>query len=1088
MVAFAEGTRAALRAAIEAGTPNGRRAAALRAIETAMDRVQEKLAQARHVADPVALLAALTDLLAAQRRNLGIVDGAGTAAAALHAASQDGTVPPALEALLDCVQDALAQAGRVADPAMLLPALSVMIAAQRQALGVSDGPATGEALAAVQGAYDSGMMPPEQRRLYERNMWTVTLWADLWRAHPGVTVAEPFSDDELRVRAAMDAMHPALMAAQAKMVPGAITPASLADLQAVMATYRNLLASAGPENKMRSYLCFAMAGAAFALGRGLQQVTRSREARGAFVEAARLYGEAGEHDDAASAEDQAAWIGFALNADVDRGVFADLKALVTEGIADPLERAQACGRLGRMAKAANDREGAKRYAAQVTAALTEAGFAPPEEGMSSWADAWVSAACQRRIGPGVVKLLQRVADLTLQALSVSHAQACLTDGAQARRVEAVMEAVHAVIRAALAEMAATEAAIVATLGAYNPGLDGAPMPPVNPGPAAAIALFGRVNALIAANQAELEPNEALIAEAAALVAAAQATNQPGLIASAGLEQAILLQRHGDLSGSDAAALAGETALAADPAQAGALTDPGLFATYLKLRHHRIGLAAGAGDSPTVLDLAQGAVRAIEARRDRIHDPFQQGAFLAERTDFYIMAAFSAFKLRRWEDLLVVMDLYRSRSALLNALAPPPEGPEVPGLQARLRQATAALEAAAPAQRPALLQQRREIWSLLSIARLRDAVGQSLPALSVAAVQAALAPDEAVVAWLWVTADIFLVLALDRTRVHAERVILTEGERTRLNRYVNNVHASTMPASTLGRTVALLTDALLPAATRAFINDARHLIFSPHRSLHLVPFHAARVAGQFLIERATVRYVPSFSSLLLPWTGNRTGGVLAVGVGSFGRTEVRDLQHAEEEAMAVAASWKAAGAGAGALLGHAATKAAFTALPFDKCRCLHLATHGTSVLGEAGGDPFLSRLYFCDGEVEALTIANLPLRAEIVVMSACCSGQRAQALPGLAELPGDDLFGLQGALFEAGAGTVIGALWPFDDETSAILFAPLHDALARNIAPEVALRDAVCRYLRAPGARDVFYWAPLFITSIGRTGPYKETMP
>jgi CHAT domain-containing protein len=338
-------------------------------------------------------------------------------------------------------------------------------------------------------------------------------------------------------------------------------------------------------------------------------------------------------------------------------------------------------------------------------------------------------------------------------------------------------------------------------------------------------------------------------------------------------------------------------------------------------------------------------------------------------------------------------------------------------------------------------------------------------------------------------SILLVLALDRTRVHAERVILSDGDRRRLSRYLNNVRESNMPDNTLGQTMAPLTDALLPAATRDFVAGAKHMIFSPHRSLHLVPFHAARVDGQFLIERATVRYVPSFSSLLLPWTGNRTGVTVAVGLGAFGRKDVRDLRHAEDEALAAASAWKAAGAGAGALVGDAATKAAFAALPFDKCRCLHLATHGTSVLAdETGGDPFLSRLYLRDGEVEALTIANLPLRAEIVVMSACCSGQRAQALPGLAELPGDDLFGLQGALFEAGAGTVIGALWPLDDATSGMLFGPPHQALARGVAPEVALRDAMCGYLQAPGARDVSYWAPLFMSSIGRTGLKKEIAP
>ena len=127
-------------------------------------------------------------------------------------------------------------------------------------------------------------------------------------------------------------------------------------------------------------------------------------------------------------------------------------------------------------------------------------------------------------------------------------------------------------------------------------------------------------------------------------------------------------------------------------------------------------------------------------------------------------------------------------------------------------------------------------------------------------------------------------------------------------------------------------------------------------------------------------------------------------------------------------------------------------------------------------------------MEALTIANLKLSAELVVMSGCCSGQRAQGLPGLAELPGDDLFGLQSVLFEAGAGSVIGALWPLDGPTSAALFPALHTSLARGAAPEVALQAAICIYLRGCGAKGAYFRAPLFVSSIGRTGLNTESAP
>ena len=110
------------------------------------------------------------------------------------------------------------------------------------------------------------------------------------------------------------------------------------------------------------------------------------------------------------------------------------------------------------------------------------------------------------------------------------------------------------------------------------------------------------------------------------------------------------------------------------------------------------------------------------------------------------------------------------------------------------------------------------------------------------------------------------------------------------------------------------------------------------------------------------------------------------------------------------------------------------------------------------------------------------------MSACHSGQRALSLPALSELPGDDLFGLQAAWFQAGAHTVIGALWPLDDKSAAILLPNLHRQLAAGAAPDIALQSAVCDYLKAPNFRpDVFFWAPLFASSLGRV-TNKESAP
>jgi CHAT domain-containing protein len=160
-----------------------------------------------------------------------------------------------------------------------------------------------------------------------------------------------------------------------------------------------------------------------------------------------------------------------------------------------------------------------------------------------------------------------------------------------------------------------------------------------------------------------------------------------------------------------------------------------------------------------------------------------------------------------------------------------------------------------------------------------------------------------------------------------------------------------------------------------------------------------------------------------------------------------------------------------------TRAQFTALPLADFACLHFATHGSSVLASSD-DPMQASIWFADGPLTGWQIASLPLRAALVVLAACHSGQRAIAGRGLDRLPGDDLFGLAGALFEAGVNAVLGTLWPVQDEAAKTLVVAFHHAYAHGDDPA----DALCKTVRAHLAqrkREVFFWAPFFVSSLGR---------
>jgi CHAT domain-containing protein len=129
-------------------------------------------------------------------------------------------------------------------------------------------------------------------------------------------------------------------------------------------------------------------------------------------------------------------------------------------------------------------------------------------------------------------------------------------------------------------------------------------------------------------------------------------------------------------------------------------------------------------------------------------------------------------------------------------------------------------------------------------------------------------------------------------------------------------------------VIRLVSATLPEKIRRFIAGARRLILSPHRSLHLLPFHAGRWDdGAFLIEHAAISYAPNLGSLLVQRDEVKPGigeGLVAIGVNSYAVSGEHwpELKAAEAEAKEIAAIWNRNGKQAEALVGKAATIAGF----------------------------------------------------------------------------------------------------------------------------------------------------------------------
>jgi hypothetical protein len=139
-------------------------------------------------------------------------------------------------------------------------------------------------------------------------------------------------------------------------------------------------------------------------------------------------------------------------------------------------------------------------------------------------------------------------------------------------------------------------------------------------------------------------------------------------------------------------------------------------------------------------------------------------------------------------------------------------------------------------------------------------------------------------------------------------------------------------------------------------------------------------------------------------------------------------------------------------------------------CIHLATHGSSVLAPDSLDtPMESRLFLYDGAWDGLEISWLKLNADLVVLSACNSGQRAVRGRELEEVPGDEIFGIQSALAMAGARAVA-----HKREIAREIMIGFHRRFLIHFTPEVSLQESIAGYLRSAKERHCYQWAHFFL--------------
>ena len=279
-----------------------------------------------------------------------------------------------------------------------------------------------------------------------------------------------------------------------------------------------------------------------------------------------------------------------------------------------------------------------------------------------------------------------------------------------------------------------------------------------------------------------------------------------------------------------------------------------------------------------------------------------------------------------------------------------------------------------------------------------------------------------------------------------------------------------------------------------LEGTTHLILIPDGPLWNLPFEALRDGeGKYVIERTAITYAPSVAAYV-EMTRARKGRdrnamrrILAIGnprmetpavAVETAQTALRadafvPLPDSETEVRRIASLY--GGDASRIYIGADASEGRLKA-EAGAYDVVHLATHAVA----DPESPMYSYLVLSrertamdDGLLEAWEIANLDLRAELVVLSACETA-RGQYLDG------EGIIGLSWAWFLAGAPAAVLSRWKVDSAATAELMVTFHEHLSRSDRGESeALRRAAIATMRDKRYRHPFYWAAFQVIGAGR---------
>jgi tetratricopeptide (TPR) repeat protein len=960
-----------------------------------------------------------------------------------------------------------------------------------------DGAGAAGQLAGFFARVEQGRVTSGEMRLYTRLLAVQAISTAFESAHPEACQPLPVDSEVNDLREALTAVFNRVSLVAPRCAAGLATAESVAELEQARADYRGIIARTRPTNSALKEAYYALASTETILANSRLILGQKEQALAALEAAAADYEQAGEATYAADYRRRANELSLRFSGAFDDAAEPYLKTLNDSGEAPSLSRAEALVKLADVAYSAGDIVAAAANAEAAASVLAHAGYGDPlAMGAEAAFDSWLAAALNDGVGAAVVERIVAVASWHFSILKSRLASALLANHEDPGKIDASISAISAFVNEIQQQDEAARREFDREITRFIPLT---PQPPAFHDDETLLKRREALDeALLNLEQACNErpandPKEDLLEAARGLQEQASALNSPLHEARTRLMRVYIL-----LSLGRAAEMlpltreARELLLAGRPATLASFSYVFERACYLESLAREAMANIMLGDFDAVWRICEATIRDFETERYRVHSPYRQSAILRWLVDFYRYAAFAAFKLGQWDDMIETIELVKARSAIRSRLIPDPPRFSESELACEFRLASHALgEAHENHSAPELADRRRRLWDMLAIARAQGSAEHDFPTASLSAVQSAIADDEALVGYFWLHERALLIMCVDRGRFEKQIVNLTPQQRKSFDEFIAFVQTFKTAQRSMGAVIARLGAFLLPEFCRAFIQDKQRLLFSPHQSLHMFPFQAIPWDGEYVATRFAVSFVPNFSSLLLAWEGSHERRLLAIATGSFCDPRVGPLDNVETDAQAIAQLYREPGNTADLVTGKDATRARIEQLREDgtlaRAQCIHLGTHGLSVF-QTAGEPMESRVLLQDSALDGMDIASMRLGAELVVLSACNSGQRALAGRGSADIPGDDIFGLQSAFFQAGARAVLGALWHVETESSSALIRAFYRYYAQAVPAEVALQLAIKDYLQDPPRRqaEAYYWAPYFISSLGRSSVRAST--